>query len=75
MAVVCHVNLRVSGALLDQAGVPAWSVLAALLAELKLGATGDAGSAWGPYIDALPVHNGCVLEWSSDEVGVPSLLI
>ena len=55
--------------LLDHAAVPAWSVLAALLAELKIGQTGPE-STWGPYIDALPLHNGCVLEWSADEVRV-----
>ena len=55
------------GALLDRAGLPAWSVLAALLAELKLGQT-SSRDRWGPYADALPAQTGCVLEWSADEV-------
>ena len=58
------------GALLDHAGLPAWSVLAALLAELKLGRT-SSRDRWGPYVDALPAQNGCVLEWSADEVSSP----
>ena len=58
------------GALLDRAGLPAWSVLAALLAELKLGRSGSR-DRWGPYIDALPAQTGCVLEWSADEVSSP----
>ena len=56
-------------ALLDHAALPAWSVLAALLAELKIGRTGSE-STWGPYIDALPLQNGCILEWSADEVRI-----
>ena len=56
-------------ALLDHAALPAWSVLAALLAELKIGQTGPE-STWGPYISALPLQTGCVLEWSADEVRV-----
>ena len=55
--------------LLDHAALPAWSVLAALLAELKIGQTGTKGT-WSPYIDALPLQNGCVLEWSADEVSM-----
>ncbi len=55
------------GALLDHAALPAWSVLAALLAELKLGLTGST-DRWGPYVNALPEQNGSVLEWSADEV-------
>lgn len=55
------------GALLDRARVPAWSVLAALLAELKLGLSGTS-SIWMPYVGALPAQNGCVLEWSEGEV-------
>ena len=55
------------GALLDHAALPAWSVLAALLAELKFGLPGSR-DRWGPYIDALPAQNGSVLEWSADEV-------
>jgi len=60
------------GTLLDHAGLPAWTVLAALLAELRLGLTGSTGK-WGPYVDALPAQNGCILEWSPHEVGLPEL--
>lgn len=61
------------GALLDHAALPAWSVLAALLAELKLGQTGSV-DRWGTYVNALPAQNGCVLEWSADEVGPSTAL-
>ena len=61
------------GALLDHAALPAWSVLAALLAELQLGQAGGV-NRWGPYVNALPAQNGCVLEWSADEVDFSTAL-
>ena len=56
------------GGQLEAAGLPAWSVLAVALVEVR---HGEGAHEWREYAQALPSSTGCVLEWSEDEVSIP----
>lgn len=53
------------GSDLEAADLPAWTLLAATLAESRFA---DQSTEWRPYAQALPQSTGCVLEWEQEEV-------
>ena len=47
--------------------LPVWSALALFLVEGRYGSTA-LRQEWAPYIDALPLQTGGVLEWAAPEI-------
>lgn len=71
LLLTADVALRYStyGRLLESSGVPAWSVLAMFLAETRA-QPARSKNEWGQYVDTLPSHTRCVLEWTPKEASV-----